>query len=200
MAKITTDQSHQVIATLIANANWGSIDFVESGLQDLIIRNPKEAGRQFTTFLKNGGRIIGEHITFAIRHVKVDRSRTPLEIIDATKCQKWYIDDHVLAEMPTNGRKEENVEFFELCYNPTVKQLDIEYEVRGLKPDPAAVAQVMIEDPYFAHKRSIVVQWRNSEGLACSIIFFYDSGERKVSVSWGGRGWNQTDFFAGVRK
>ena len=56
MGKITIDQSHQVIATLVVNTDWEKIDFNNSGLQDFIIRNPKEAGRQFTAFLKNGGK------------------------------------------------------------------------------------------------------------------------------------------------
>ena len=58
MGLITTDQSHQVMSTLATNVDWKSIDFWASGLQDLIIRNPKEVGRQFTAFLKNGGKVI----------------------------------------------------------------------------------------------------------------------------------------------
>jgi len=57
MRPITTDQSHQVMAVLATNTNWSEIDFEESGLQDSIIRNSKEMGRQFTAFLKNGGRM-----------------------------------------------------------------------------------------------------------------------------------------------
>lgn len=59
MGQITTDQSHQVMATLATNTNWDGIDFEKSGLQDWIIRNAQEAGRQFTAFLKNGARLIG---------------------------------------------------------------------------------------------------------------------------------------------
>lgn len=71
MGRITTDQSHQVMATLAVNANWSQIDFEGSGLQDLIIRDPKEAGVQFGAFLRNGGRvIIGEP-----RILKIDRSQ-----------------------------------------------------------------------------------------------------------------------------
>lgn len=55
MGKITIDQSHQVIATLMVNIDWKSIDFKNSGLQDFIARDPKRVGRQFTAFLKNGG-------------------------------------------------------------------------------------------------------------------------------------------------
>ncbi|HEY4508792.1 MAG TPA: hypothetical protein VJC13_00725, partial [Candidatus Paceibacterota bacterium] len=58
MGQITLDQSHQVLATLAVNTDWASIDFANSGLQDFIVRNPKEAGRQFTAFLKNGGKVL----------------------------------------------------------------------------------------------------------------------------------------------
>lgn len=58
MGPITTDQSHSVMATLAVNTEWSAIDFEGSGLQDLIVRNPKEAGRQFTAFLRNGARLI----------------------------------------------------------------------------------------------------------------------------------------------
>lgn len=58
MGRITADQSQQVMAILMTNVDWSSIDFEESGLQDAVIRNGKEAGDQFTRFLKNRGRVI----------------------------------------------------------------------------------------------------------------------------------------------
>lgn len=78
MGQITLDQSHQVLATLAVNTDWAKIDFVNSGLQDLIVRNPKEAGRQFTSFLRNGGRvIIGEP-----KVISINRGRfNPAEFI-----------------------------------------------------------------------------------------------------------------------
>jgi hypothetical protein len=54
MGQITIDQSHQVMAVLATNANWEEIDFTISGLQDAVIRDPQEAGRRFTKFLKQG--------------------------------------------------------------------------------------------------------------------------------------------------
>lgn len=87
MGKISVDQSHQVVATLIQNADWEEIDFERTGLQDSVIRNPKEAGRQFTAFLKNGGRvIIGEP-----RIISVDRSKSfdPVALLG----QGWTIDE-----------------------------------------------------------------------------------------------------------
>ena len=60
MGRITIDQSHSIVAILATNANWEEVDFDEAKLQDLVIRDPKEAGRQFTAFLRNGGRVIAE--------------------------------------------------------------------------------------------------------------------------------------------
>ena len=58
MGRITTGQSHQVMATLAINTNWEEIDFELADLQERIIRKPKEVGAQFAAFLKNGGRVI----------------------------------------------------------------------------------------------------------------------------------------------
>ncbi len=57
MGLISTDQSYQVIATLLANTDWNKLDFNLNALQELVVRSPKEAGRHFTAFLKNGGRM-----------------------------------------------------------------------------------------------------------------------------------------------
>ena len=79
MGQITLDQSHQIMAALATNADWGSLDFELLGLQDAIIRNPTEAGREFTDFLQNRARlVIGEP-----KIIKIDRSKpfNPAEFI-----------------------------------------------------------------------------------------------------------------------
>ena len=87
MGQITVDQSHQVVATLVTNTAWEEIDFEGTGLQNLVIRNPKEAGRQFTAFLKNGGRVIvGEP-----RIIHIDRT-VPFDPVKFLG-QGWTIDE-----------------------------------------------------------------------------------------------------------
>jgi len=54
MGRISTDQSHQVMAVLATNVDWDTVDF--DGLQDLIVRRPKDAGAAFGAWLRNGGR------------------------------------------------------------------------------------------------------------------------------------------------
>jgi len=87
MGQITVDQSHQIVATLVTNTAWEEIDFEGAELQNLVIRNPKEAGRQFTAFLKNGGRmIVGEP-----RVIPIDRAAPfdPVKLLG----QGWTIDE-----------------------------------------------------------------------------------------------------------
>jgi len=134
------------------------------------------------------------------RAVKVDRTKTAAEVIDATSRVRWYTDEQVLAEMPLDGREEDIVKFFELDYDPTVDELDREYKTRILRPDPAAVAQAMTDDPALADERPVSVQWRNSKGHACYAIFDRYGGKRDVRVDRGDDGWDRDYRFAGVRK
>jgi len=67
MSKITTNQSHSVMATLAMNADWDSIDFEESKLQEGIIRNPVEAGKEFALFLRNGAKMLSKPLLTYIR-------------------------------------------------------------------------------------------------------------------------------------
>ena len=132
--------------------------------------------------------------------VKVDRTKTPQEIIDLTGRYKWYIDPEVLAEMPKEGFEEGEVVFFELDYDPSVDELGHEYEIRGLKPDPYVLAQAMTNDPSFADERPVAVQWRDKHGRACDAIFYRRGGRRKVVVSRNDNGWFRNCRFAGSRK
>jgi hypothetical protein len=65
---VSIDQSHSVIQALANNVDWDALD--GDVLQEQIIKNPKEAGKQFTAFLKNGGKVIFD----STRVIKIDRS------------------------------------------------------------------------------------------------------------------------------
>ena len=135
------------------------------------------------------------------RHVVVDRSLTPEQMINLTGRVKWFIDPEVLVEMPREGLSECAVEIFELDYDASVDQLDNEYESNSRAQDPYAVIQMMIDDPSLADERPIAVQWRDKRGRACYAIFDrHGDGERRVRVSWDDDGWDRNDRFAGSRK
>lgn len=138
--------------------------------------------------------------TLITRHVRVNRKQTPEQAINATGRVRGYIDEQVLAEMPTEGREDDNVVVFELDYDPTPDELDREYETHGLRPDPLALVQLMTDDPAFADDQLIAVQWRDSEGHACYAIFGRWLGGREVYVGRYDFGWDRGFRFAGVRK
>jgi len=55
MNKPSQDQVLNAITILMNNADW---DAVSAPVLQKVIDNPKDAGREFTAFLKNGGRVI----------------------------------------------------------------------------------------------------------------------------------------------
>ncbi|MFH1472871.1 MAG: hypothetical protein ABIF06_00430 [bacterium] len=135
------------------------------------------------------------------RHVVIDRSRTPQEMITLTGRVKWYIDPVVLAEMPRDGFDEGKVEIFELDYDVSVDQLDNEYESGHRVQDPYAVFQALIDDPTLADERPIAVQWRDKRDRACCALFRRFGGGREVHVSWRDSfRWLRHYRFAGSRK
>jgi hypothetical protein len=86
MAPVTREQALAIMATLMTKARWEEIDFNSADLQSQIIRNP-EAGKHFTAFLKNGGRVIvGEP-----KVIPIDRSKpfNPAKFIG----EGWTIEE-----------------------------------------------------------------------------------------------------------
>lgn len=93
---VSIDQSHAVVQALANNVDWPSLN--PDVLQG-IIKNPKDAGKQFTQFLKNGGRVIVGKPTI----IPIDRtvSFSPAEFIG----KDWKIaeeDERSLALAEVN--------------------------------------------------------------------------------------------------
>ncbi|KKR43204.1 MAG: hypothetical protein UT78_C0007G0057 [Candidatus Nomurabacteria bacterium GW2011_GWF2_40_12] len=134
-----------------------------------------------------------------VRVVKVFRMRTPQAILDATG-RTQYTDKEVVATMPKGEGDEAEVHFFKLSRFVSVDDLDREYESRNLKPDPYAQSQVNADDPSFADEHPNGSQWRDQNGKACCATFDHWLDERRVHVYRYDRDWDDSWWFAGVRK
>lgn len=134
-----------------------------------------------------------------VRRVRVDRSRTHKQALDATG-RTQYVNEEVLATAPKGIGEEVDVFFFDLDYDPTVDQLDHELELRGLGSDVDALIAANAADPAFADDRPNATQWRDANGKACSAVFYRFDGERHVYVYRSGIEWYRDDRFSGVRK
>ncbi|MDP2789237.1 MAG: hypothetical protein Q8O46_04325 [bacterium] len=150
----------------------------------------------FEVFRKHVERFSG----IIVRPVRVNGGRTPEQVIDDTGCVRGYIEQGVLDSMPMSGKVEDYAHFFSLNYEATPDELDLEYEKRGLKLDPSAVAQAVTDDPAFADERPIAVQWRDREGRACCAVFYRWGGKREVNVFRRDDRWGRDYRFGGVRK
>lgn len=142
-----------------------------------------------------------------VRRVKVNRTRTPQEMLDATG-RRQYTDRKVVDAMPHGEGEEAEVIFFKPrpeSYQDgilTDEALERELDFHGLKTDPYAQAAVNEDDPAFADKKPNSTHWKeDASGKWCFAAFRrWGDGERGVYVSRSGSGWRGGWWFAGVRK
>ena len=105
-----------------------------------------------------------------IRTVKVNRSRSPKEMVVALNRAK-YTDNSVVKIIPRGEVDEVTVEFFKLGKYVSDDDLAREYEKRGLTPDPYAQAAVNEADPAFADQHPNGTQWKDPNGRWCFVTF-----------------------------
>jgi hypothetical protein len=136
-----------------------------------------------------------------VRHVKVNRNRTPQQVLDATG-RKQYTDSKVVKAMPRGEDDETDVHFFKLGRYVSDADLEKEYELRGLKPaDPYSLAAVNEADPAFADEYPNGTHWKDTSGNWCYAAFDrWVGGGRDVRVSRDDGGWVGRWWGAGLRK
>jgi hypothetical protein len=134
-----------------------------------------------------------------VRKVKVDRSRDPQQLLDATG-RNQCTDKRVVAGMPRGEGEEAEVCFFKLGRFVSDDDLDTEYQLRGLEPDPYAQAQANIDDPAFADSYPNGSHWKDKDGNWCFLTFCRWDVRRDVFCRRDGDGWLSHWWFAGRRK
>lgn len=141
--------------------------------------------------------------TFTVIAKRVDYTRTPEEVIRATKRTEYPSHD-VVQTMPRRGQGVvENVEvvFFRTGRNLSAEEQECECAKRNLDPDPYAQAAVNEQDPAFADKYWNGTQWNRAGKVASYLAFYRWRGdERGVDCRRGDYGWRGPWWFAGVRK
>ena len=134
-----------------------------------------------------------------VRHVSVNRKRSPKEALNATGRNK-YVSDSVVADMPKGEGEETDVFFFKLDRYVSDDDLEKEYELRSLKPDPIAQAAVNEADPAFAENYPNGTHWKDKDGKWCFAAFRRDGDERSVYVGRIDSDWDGFWWFSGVRQ
>jgi len=135
-----------------------------------------------------------------VRRVRVDRTRTPQEALDATG-RRQYTNRNVVAAMPHGDGEEVEVFFFNLGHYVSDDKLEEEFALRGfVAADPYTLAAVNEADPAFADDHPNTTHWKVSSGKWCYAVFNRWSDERRVFVHRVVYDWRGPWWFAGLRK
>ena len=133
-----------------------------------------------------------------VRKVKVNRSRSPQEALDATG-RVQYTNSKVVGKMPKAEADEVEIVFFKPDLserNGYISDDDLahEFERHGFKPvDPISLAAA---DPDFL----VGTHWKDADGKWNFAAFCRWHGKRKVNVDRNDNDWDGYWWFAGVRK
>ncbi len=141
-------------------------------------------------------------LNLIVRTVKVNRSRSAEEAIEATDRVQYVFDDEIFKTVPKGEGEEVEVVFFHLGRSISDNDLEEEYDLRDLKPaDPISLAAVNEADPAFADKKKNATHWKDVDDRWCFVTFNRVGKERLVVVRpGGGTNWDDEVWFAGIRK
>lgn len=136
---------------------------------------------------------------FIVRLAKVKRGRTPRKALEATG-RICNLDDRALESMPPGEGDEVWVHFFRIGRRINHSELEKEFGLRGLKPDPYAQAQIHADDPSFADGRPNATYWKDLFGNLHALDFFEWNGNRSLTACSNQADWEKNQLFAGVLK
>ncbi len=194
-SQMTEEQINKAVANYRAMLVKHAPDFASSAVQQVL--GSKEFARDQLGLFRSRVEAISNLIA---RHVVVNRTRTPMEAIEAAGRNK-YLNDSVVATMPRGESGEADVIFFRLGRDVSDANLDKEYDLRDLKPaDPYALAAVNEADPAFADNHPNSTHWKDVDGNWCYAAFRRWRGKRSVDVYRNDRDWLGDWWFAGLRK
>ena len=196
---MTEGQIGKVCEMIAAALRKGRKNFRSNAVQNVIENHgsklQEEMTKATTTVFENIATWASNIIT---RIVKVNRSRSPKDMVKALSRSEYTISS-VVKTIPKGEGEGVTVEFFKLDRWMRDNDLALEYEKRGLTPDPYAQAAVNEADPGFANEHPNGTHWKDEDGSWCYLAFSRGGGERVVHV--GRRhGWSGHWWFGGVRK
>lgn len=134
-----------------------------------------------------------------VRRVKVNRSRTKEQMLEATGCT-IDADADVVATMPKGDGDEVEVYFFQVNSVMSDDQAEREYTQNGLIPaDPYSVGAVNENEPTFALNYPNATHWQDLNGKWCYVAFGQRFGKGFVEVYRYDNEWYTIWWLAGLR-
>jgi hypothetical protein len=194
-SQMTKGQIDKAVANYRAMLEKHSKDFNSEAVQT-VLGQPEFTQEQFDVFRKR----VEVISTYIVRKVKVNRTQTPREAINATG-RVQYLNDEVVRDMPTGEGEEKEVFLVSFKKTLTPDQLEQEVEKTGfVLADPVTQCALNEQDPSLADSYPNATQWRDKNGKACYALFARWNGKRAVGVDQVGYAWGGDWFFVCFRK
>ncbi|MBI2577323.1 MAG: hypothetical protein HYV77_00565 [Candidatus Wildermuthbacteria bacterium] len=135
-----------------------------------------------------------------VRRVKVDRTRTPQQVLHATG-RKQLTHKIVVEAMPHGEGEETDVYFFLVGRPCSNEEIEVKCAFYGLRlADPYSLAQVNEDDPSFADTHPNDTHWKDAKGEWCDIVFDRWSDGRYVTLYHRIEDWFDYRWVACLRK
>ena len=203
MAKTMTPSTKRKLLTN------GQIEKLVGIYRDVLRKHRSELGSEAVQQVLGSDSYVGELVgvlrhraeavsDMIIRRVKVNRARLPEEAIKATG-RRQFVSATVVAEMPRGEGEETDVYFFKVSRFISDPDLEKEFVLRDLEPDPYGQAAVNEADPAFADDHPNGTHWKDCDGNWCYAAFDRWGGERGVFVRRHDDDWDDDWWFAGRR-
>lgn len=189
-SRMTEGQLDKAVDLYRAMVRKHSSEFSSDAVQQ-VLGQPDYVAEQVAV-LRHRVEAVSEMI---VRPFKIDRTKTVEQMISALG-RKEYVNHDVLATMPLEGPDEGEMYFFPVKQYIPVAEQPAELAKRGLVPHPVAQIQVNIDNPSFADEHPNGVQW---DGNAYAAFGRWHGG-RRVVVDRDDGDWDDSGWFAGVRK
>lgn len=123
-------------------------------------------------------------IGMIVRHVKVDRPRSPEQVLDATG-RIQCIDKHVVKSMLRGTGEDIDVYFLKLNCWTSDDDIGKDADSMGLcVADPYSLAKVNEDDPAFADTYPNGTHWKDADGKWCFVAFYNWAGDRAVNIRY----------------
>ena len=195
MGQPNVGQALQLMSVLANNTDWSQ--FSAESLQTIINR-PQESGAQFTTFLKNGARvIIGEP-----KVIPIDRSTAfnPAEFIG----KGWTIEEQDERSLALT-EVDLTVIRFETMLKDGETRINGEEKLRRLKKAGHIRLDAKVFQTLWENQHLIPERWKEKTNNNTTYIFFDGSvlrspdGDRGVlCLCWDGVGWDWDYDWLGI--
>lgn len=172
-------------------------NFPSDPIQQVLKTQGGEMAANFVADLQRRVKAVSGFITYT---VKVDRSRSPQDALQATG-RKLFVNDEVAATMPQGEGDEVEITFFQVGHYISDDDLEKKLEGDCMEAiDPYTLAAFNTANPEFADTHPNCTHWKDADGKWCYAAFGRWLDGRGVFVRRNVNVWSDFWWCAARRK